>query len=188
MEVKINIETGQLGDTVIELFKNLTQEKKEELALQILKEWLQSPESFETRAKEEVLIEEFRSGKRKPQWGSDKFDYETPELRIKNDTAYQNALKEYKNSKQIMMEEIKNEIVNYYKNFIEVELKQNEIINKVMQDTINEITNTFPEIINKVLIDSFAQNLVSLKNSIYTNYNQNAILEGQINMLKNGRI
>lgn len=41
MEIKINIETEQLGSTVIDLFKNLSEEKKEELASEVVKKYLE---------------------------------------------------------------------------------------------------------------------------------------------------
>jgi len=40
MEVKINIEAEQIGETVIDLFKNLSEEKKEELAKDVVKSYL----------------------------------------------------------------------------------------------------------------------------------------------------
>jgi SOS response regulatory protein OraA/RecX len=40
MEIKLNIETSQLGDTVVDLFKNLSDEKKEELASEVIKQYL----------------------------------------------------------------------------------------------------------------------------------------------------
>jgi len=40
MEVKLNIESNQIGETVIDLFKNLSPEKKEELATEVVKSYL----------------------------------------------------------------------------------------------------------------------------------------------------
>jgi molybdopterin converting factor small subunit len=40
MEVKINIESNQIGETVVDLFKNLSEEKKEELASEVVKNYL----------------------------------------------------------------------------------------------------------------------------------------------------
>lgn len=40
MEVTLNIEANQIGDTVIDLFKNLSDEKKEELASKVVKQYL----------------------------------------------------------------------------------------------------------------------------------------------------
>lgn len=187
MEVKINIESNQIGDTVIDLFKNLTPEKKEELALSVLKEWLQAPDFFETKNKETLLVEEFRDGKRRPYWSSEKYNHETSEHKIKSDTNFQNAIKDYKNSKQIMMEEIKKEIVQHYMKYVEEELKQNEIVNKIKEDTFNELIDKFPEIISKVLIETFSQNLVGLKDMIINNYHKSSMLEAQINMVRQGR-
>jgi hypothetical protein len=40
MQVTINIDANQIGETVVDLFKNLSQEKKEELAKEVVKKYL----------------------------------------------------------------------------------------------------------------------------------------------------
>lgn len=166
MEVKINIESGQIGDTVIDLFKNLSDDKKEELALTILKEWLQSPEFFETKNKEQLVIEEFKSGKRSSYSSWDKYNADTTDDVIKRDYNYQKALNEYRTSKQILVEDIKNEIVNYYKKYISDELINNEKIQKIKQETFDEIQKQFPQIIMQTMMNVFSSNLISLQSQI----------------------
>jgi hypothetical protein len=166
MEVKIQIESGQIGDTVIDLFKNLKPEKKEELALSILKEWLQNPEFFETKNKEQLVIEEFRKGIRKPRYSYKNFDENTPEYEIKNNSDFQDAINNYKTSKQILVEDIKNEIIKYYKEYLTKELKENESINKIKEETFKEIAQMFPTIIAQTLINVFSTNLLNMQNTI----------------------
>ena len=166
MEVKINIEAGQIGDTVIDLFKNIPSEKKEELALSSMKEWLQSPEFFETKNKEQLLIEEFRNGTRKSYWSSNKFDENTPEYQIKNDKNYEDAIKSYRTSKQILVEDIKNEIITYYKKYISEQITNHELINQIKEETYKEIAIMFPTIISQVMINVFSGNLTNLQYQI----------------------
>lgn len=166
MEVKINIEAGQIGDTVIDLFKNIPSEKKEELALSILKEWLQSPEFFETKNKEQLLVDEFRNGSRKSHWSSTKYDENTPEHTIKSDYAFQEAIKTYKTSKQILVEDVKNEIISYYKKYITEQIANHELINQIKEETYKEIASRFPEIITQIMISVFSSNLSQLSYQI----------------------
>ena len=182
MEVKINIEASQIGSTVIALFKNLSNEKKEELALSVMKEWLQSPEFFETKNKEQLLVEEFRNGIRQPFWSSNKYNEETSEHIIKSDENYKRALKSYKTSKQILVEDIKNEIVSYYKKYITEQIADHELINKIKEETYKEIASMFPAIITEVMISVFSNNLANLQYQI-----QDASMKSNVaeNMAKN---
>jgi hypothetical protein len=55
MEVKINIEANQIGDTVIDLFTNLSDEKKEELASQVVKQYLDDKAREQVRWNDSLL-------------------------------------------------------------------------------------------------------------------------------------
>jgi hypothetical protein len=167
MEVKINIESNQIGDTVIDLFKNLSAEKKEELALQIMKEWLQSPDLFETTNYEQLVIDEFRQGKRSPDYYNRRYDVNTDEAIIRKDDNFKRAINEYKTSKQILTENLKSEVVDYYKKYIAEELKNNETIERVKVETMKTITQLFPSIIMQVMIEVFASNLTTMQQDIY---------------------
>ena len=160
MEVKIQIEANQIGDTVIDLFKGLSPEKKEELALSVLKEWIKDPDTLETRNRKTILIEEFKAGKHNndsyncPKWNENSSDEE-----IINSYDFHQALRNYKVSKQIMLEDFKNEVVGYYKEHISQELKTNEKIEEIKNETFETLKQEFPSIIMNVLVDVFAGHL-----------------------------
>lgn len=185
MEVKINIESNQIGDTVIDLFKNLTPEKKEDLALQVLKEWLVDPSFLEVRNKETLLIEEYREGKRSFGYGHKKVTPETTDNEIRNDYDFKKELENYKNSKQILIEDLKKEVIDYYKKYIADELKQNETVNKAKEETLQEITKLFPSIISQVLIQVLSDELGLLKNQIQQTYMSNNMNTNMIDILRN---
>lgn len=188
MEVKINIEAGQIGDTVIDLFKNLKEEDKRSLALEVLKEWLISPEFLEVENKKQILISEFREGKRNLYYSSQKVSDLSDEQLIR-DSSFQKALLEYKNSKQIMVEEIKTEVINYYKEFIKNELQTNEKVEKIKNDTFDEVKTLFPKIIYDVLVQNFSNMLSNQSYKIqelcYGYNGLNSILDNKLQSINN---
>lgn len=173
MQVTLNIESGQLGETVIDLFKNLTAEKKEELALAVLREWLKDPEFIETRTRDAVLIDEFRTGKRQPSWSYNKYDQDTPEEKIRRDENFQNAMKQYKSSKALLIEDIKAEVVEYYKKHICAQLEQTDAINKARDEAMQIIKWEMPQIVNKALVNMFSQSLANMQSNLVDSLYEN---------------
>jgi hypothetical protein len=184
MEVKLTIDAGQLGDTVIDLFKNLSPEKKEQLTLDIMREWLKSPEFIETKNMEQLVIDEFRNGKRKP-WGSyEKYDNTTPEKIIRADYKFKEAVEQYRTSKQIMVEELKQEIIKYYKKELSNQIKESDLINKGLNELYPELIKIFPELVIKSLIEVFAMQLTNLQGSIQQSLQDNMMNKCDITALQ----
>lgn len=163
MEVKIELEAGQIGDTVIDLFKSLSAEKKEELALTVLREWLISPEFLETENKKMLLLDEYKSGKYDRPY--DKYSTMTDEQIMRN-YDFTDKLKSYKNSKQIMVEDIKTEIISYYKKSIAEQLEKDEKVQALKEVMMEELAGQFPQIIINALTQTFANSLVSMKSNV----------------------
>lgn len=63
MQVTVNIEAAQMGETVVEMFNSLTGEDRKELMKDIMREWFSTPINFEQVALEETLIRDIRAGK-----------------------------------------------------------------------------------------------------------------------------
>jgi len=185
MQITMNIEAGQIGDTVIELFRNLSQDKKEELALQILREWLKAPEFFETPNYEQLVIDEFRSGKRGNGAYDAKYNKDTPEEMIRSDYKFRDAVKGYKNSKQVMVEEIKNSIIAYYKQELSKEIATSETIEKIKKETFEIIAKDFPQLIYQTMLSVFVGNLHGLGNQINETHMRQWNIESMLNQALN---
>lgn len=184
MEVKINIEASQIGDTVIDLFKSLPKDKKEELTLEVLREWVKSPEFFETENYKQTLLDKFKNGNMQPSYYSTKYNKDTPDQTIIQDYNYKKYLEEYRTSKQIMVEEIKTEIIKYGRQFIKSELLDSETINKIKQESYDQIALEFPKIIYESLVIAFSGNLISLQNQILSNTMMNQHTEHIMNQVR----
>ena len=172
MQVTLNIEPGMLGETVIDLFQNLSKKKKEELALTILREWLVSPELFETPNHEAILIEEFRTGKRQPSWSSTKYNKDTPAEEIQRDYKYKELLEEYQTSKQVMAEKIKKEIIEYYTKHLAEEIKKSPEIIKLRDDLYNTMVEQFPSIMYDTMVRVLVSNLSMMQDMVIHSNNQ----------------
>ena len=157
MQITINIEPGQMGETVLDIFQNLNSDEKRELAMQIMREWLQSPEFFETRNYEQIVIDEYRKGLIKPYSGRyERFYEDTPEEVIRMDYNFRKELEKYRTSKQDMVATIKEEITKYYKEQISSEIRHDQQIKKIKDDIIDDIKDNFPSIAQHAMVATIA--------------------------------
>jgi len=170
MQVTLNIDASHIGETVLDLFTNLSAEKKEELALSVMREWLQDPSFLETKNKEQLIIEAFRNKEIDPYWGnsSKKYDQTTSEDEIRKDYNFEKEVRNYKTSKQILIEEVRQEVVEYYKKYMLEEIQSNPTILKNRDEIIDAVQKAMPEIIIQVLVTLFTNSLAALKMDIST--------------------
>jgi len=185
MKVELNIESSQLGETVIDLFKNLTPEEKQNVASQVLKEWLKEPSLFETCNYEQQLIEDFRTGKIKSSSYNTKYDKDTSIQAIRDDYEFKKRVENYRTSKQGLIESTKFEILDYYKKSIAEEIKKDEMVNKIKEETYKQLVLEFPKIITQVLVLVFANNLSTVQYQIQDSFNKSVMAESMIGAIMN---
>jgi len=184
MQVTLNIEASQMGETVYDLFQNLPKDKKEELALQILKEWLIAPEYFEIPNYEQILLHEFKSGKRSAGYNAN-YDENTPDSIIRGDYRFRDTLEKYKTSKQTMAEEIKKEVIEYYIKHLGEEIKESEEIAKLKEETYKQIAELFPSIIYSSLVDVFSDSMVDMKKMIRDSFMRSTHAASMLESIRN---
>jgi len=161
MKIELNIEAGQLGETVIDIFKNLTKKQKETIALEVLKEWLKEPSLFENPNFEKLLIEEYREGKRRPTWGI--LNKDSTDSEIQNNSSFKTDLRDFKTSKQAMVLNFKDEVVNFYKNTICSEIEKDPNIQRIKDEAYAELIKCYPDIIKQAFINIYTSNLSNLE-------------------------
>jgi len=164
MEVTMKIEAHQMGETVLDIFKNLSEDDKKSLALDIMREWLKSPEFMESPNYEQLVIDEFRKGIRSAWTG--RYNDDTPDDVIRRDHNFEKTVREYRTSKQCMVESIRSEIVEYYNQELSKEIRDSEVITRIKDETFQEIAKRFPDIIQNTLVRVFSDHLLSLKLAI----------------------
>lgn len=158
MEVKLNIDSANLGETVVELFKNLSPEKKEALAVDVLQKWFNEPydveyKAFEAKTKQEALTYFQNQG---DSW--DKREYGTIE-KVQYSPRYRDAMAKFRSSKQIMVEETVKQLVETYRTQITEIIKTDPQIQEMMQLTIEGVKKDFPAFVHDAMMYWFTNNL-----------------------------
>lgn len=158
MQVTLNIDSANLGETVVDLFKNLTPEKKEALAADVLQRWFNEPydvehKAFETKVKQEALTYFQNQG---DSW--DKRNYGTLET-VTNSSRYREAMAKFRSSKQIMVEETVKQLVETYRTQITETIKTDPQIQEMMKLTIEGIKKDFPAFVHDAMMYWFTQNM-----------------------------
>ena len=62
MEIKLNIEASQMGETVVDLFNSISAKEKKTIAKQIMKSWLEEPYQIETNAHRAEALKQIMAG------------------------------------------------------------------------------------------------------------------------------
>jgi len=154
MEIKLNIDANQLNETVIDLFKVLTDEQKKDLVTQAIKGWLNGEYAGERLAHEEALISEFRS-KNLPlsSWSQDKKggDPSVTDDDIKNSRAFMSRMGSYKSVREVMVSEIVSTSVDTIKQkvkgFVDSDLKLKEAFERVREN----VESNFPGMVRQAM-------------------------------------
>ena len=73
MQVTMNIDGSQIGETVLDLFQNLSADDKKSLATQMVREWLLDPAKFEHSSIDARAIKYCRTNA--SSWDKDKEDH-----------------------------------------------------------------------------------------------------------------
>jgi len=173
MNVNLQIEAGQLGETVIDLFRNLSVEKKEEVALTILREWFREPVQLETAGYEETLLAAFKADESRMRKVSYSNYSVVDDATIKASYAYREELAKYKNTKQYMVEDLRKELLAFFKKGIEDEMKADTKLDEIKKIVYDEITNRIPEIMMTVVTLALTNNMVELQHKIQDNVMKN---------------
>jgi uncharacterized protein YecT (DUF1311 family) len=151
MQITLNIEANQLGDTVLDLFKNLTEEQKKEIATEILTNWLKNPRDIELKANTKEIVEKVR----KKNWQMKELSYDE----IIKSAFFEEESKKFKTSKNKMVEEIVEKTLDFYKEEIKDMVEKDEMINKVKNEVLSHIKDNFRTYVHDAMIAWFCQGM-----------------------------
>ena len=161
MQVTLNIEAGQMGDTVVDLFNNIPAEKREELALKVLEKWIEEPLSIERDAATERLIVKYR--------GKTGYDGKTmTDKEILSDYNFKNDLNKTKSSKEIMISEVSKKLSDFYEKEVKELVENSPLVNKVLEETLAKAKEDFPKLVQKAMTDWFSDHIQAIAEAAST--------------------
>lgn len=162
MKIELNIDNANAG-TVEEVFKSLTPEQRVIIAESIMRQFLLEPHNGERLAFRNSEIA--RLGK---YGGSDWIDgcsrsytSMTPE-QITRSEKFKEAMKNYKSTRDTMLEEITKTAVTAYRAKVEEFVKTDPQLQEVMKLTLEAIRADFPKFAHDALMAWFVQNMQAM--------------------------
>jgi hypothetical protein len=141
MQVTLNIESGQLGDTVVELFQSLTLEQRQEVARDVLREWLREPYDVERKAFEEQVRREEDPNRH---WN------------------IRERLANFRSTRETMVQEIIKQVIEYFQKTIAEEIQSDEQITKLRDELTAEVKSKFPDYVRNAVVSWFASHMESI--------------------------
>ncbi|MHA2264019.1 MAG: hypothetical protein ACXAEN_16620, partial [Candidatus Thorarchaeota archaeon] len=134
-----NIEAGQLGDTIVDLFKNLSDEQREALALQVLEKWVEEPTSVEKDLAKVELLRKYRC-KLGGYIHNKKYQTDEEILRCYD---FQKELNNVKTSKELMIREVTDQLNKFFKDKVETVVKDSDRVNAALEVALEQATADF---------------------------------------------
>jgi len=162
MEVTLKIESHQLGETVVDLFKSLTKEQREQIARDTLAKWFTDPYELERAAFEARVIAELRTRHTKiGGYYSDKYfdDQGISDSQIRSTDEYRDQMRKYRSSREVMISTAVDEAVKQYKESVVQLVKEDPKLTAAYEAVKAKIEGAFPKMVQTALIAWFAQNL-----------------------------
>lgn len=154
MQITINLEAGQVGETLGQTLSTLTEDQKQAVALEALKNWLKDPYQTERLAYSQSVIRELRED---TFHGSD-LKNKTDEEVMKH-YRFNERMHKFITTKETMIRSITSEVIAYQKEQIREEIKNDPTMNQVMEATMLNIKENFGKFVHDAMIAWFCQNM-----------------------------
>lgn len=158
MKVELTIDANQMGDTLVDLFKNLTVEQKESVALKVLSDWLKEPLDVETRALDSDAI----------LYARNKYSYnkeKSPED-VRKSSEYADYIKSHPSTRSLMVKEISTQVIEFHKKQITENIQSDPEMTKIMDATLETIKENFPKFVHDAMIAYFTTQMGSVMSGL----------------------
>jgi hypothetical protein len=164
MQVTLQIEAHQLSDTVIDLFKTLTDEQRMELARSTIEKWFLEPYGAERIAFSKKVEQELRSRHiRIYGYGGYGETYtDDPKLtdeQIMATSEYRESMAKFRSSREEMVTSIAETAVAHYRAQVEELVKNDPSLKAGFEKVKERVTATFPQMMQTALVTWFSQQM-----------------------------
>lgn len=158
MKVEMTIDASNIGETIVDMFQNLTTEQKESIALSVLEQWLKEPDEIHKTSLHRKAIEHARE---RNSWSKEK-----PDSYFEQTGEYKDYLRKNPTPKEAMIRKITTEVIDYHSRKIGKMIQTDPEIQAIMQQTFETIKANFPKIVNDAMIAWFCSNMQTMADGI----------------------
>ncbi len=167
MQVTINIDTPEgLSLTIEEVFGAMTEEAKAKLAENLGREFiLTEPSAERASLREAALAEIMRDGITEYR-RTERF--ETREDALKNPSVVKRlkTAEEQDTTRSLLFKKLSEDILNHYNKRVSKFVESDELVKKLLENTVKEMKSRLPDIIQTALVQHFCGELAHISSKI----------------------
>lgn len=182
MNVTLSIDSNQLGETVVDLFKNLTEQQRQEVAVKVLEQWLAQPYDVERKAAKAEIARQARirsvggySGK--------PYNDMTDEEVVKEDYTARGEFEKFVSSRELMVKEITSSALKHQLEVIGDRIKSDRQLNAVLDRTLKMIEQNFGAYVHDAMIAWFCTNMTTMATGIQSSLFQSSTMQERLDQL-----
>lgn len=148
MKVQIEVDESAVGKTVEEILKNLPAEKQQEIAREVMKQWLdQNIHTNERALHEKEVIAKIRQ---------DSYWRDKSEADIRTCHSFGNAMSAFRSSKEIMVKAISDEVISYYKEMVKDLVEKDPVLAAMREQVAQVVRESYPKMVHDALLHWFS--------------------------------
>lgn len=159
MELRLNMDSVNIGETVVDLFENLSETQREQIATEVLREYLREPLQQERAVLEQECFAEMRKTNSRAK--------DTDES-LRGNWQYREFMDKHKTSKEIMIKQILTSTIEHYKAQVAKEIRQDPQMQAILTEVTNKIKTEYPKIVHDAMMVWFCSNMQQLGSGIAT--------------------
>jgi hypothetical protein len=159
MKIEVNIDSSNLGPTIVDTFKNLSAKDSKDIVKQVVKEWLQEKFPAERIAEEQRVMDLLL--KEDPSTFNRYSDSE-----IRQNYRFKDRMKNFKSARDTLVGDISSSAITHIKAEVDRQIKEDEQIQQVLNLVLQEIRDNFPKIVHDAMISWFCTHMGSVSTGI----------------------
>jgi hypothetical protein len=175
MEVTLKIEASQLGETVVDLFKTLTDDQKRDIAKEVVTKWFTEDPAAEREAFSDKVVRELRGRHIRMGYGYNSEKY-TDDPKVTNQevyaiSEYREAMHGFKTSREQLVTAAVGAAIEQYKDSVKILVLNDAGLTAAFETAKKKIEESFPHMVEQAIIGWFKASMsnavVEIPGSIY---------------------
>ncbi len=191
MKLELNIDSSQIGGTIVETFNLLTQEDRKELAKQVMLEWLREPHDIERQIKEQQVLEQTRAKMKEEYLAARSRGYgygdnnpdNMNDQQIKDRSEYRVHFQSWRSTRERMIETVVQATLEHYKEAVTVLVCTDPQLEAKLEQVKAQTVNLFPQIVQSCLMQWFSSHMNDVAMQVGMMANQLSGVQSTLNML-----
>jgi hypothetical protein len=153
MKIEINLDSNNIGETVLDIFKNLKEEDKHQIALQVLKNYILEDPKIERAIEEDKILQTLKL---------DSYNKDKSDTELRNSYSFIDKCRSIQLSKEIMVKELTNAAITTYKQEIINLVKEDKVLQEAYDSIRKALIEDYPNMVKETMMQIVSNNFSTL--------------------------